>query len=256
MAIRFTLGAISSPFLAGLVDKLPHKRVMIGTDLIRAALVTAAAVCLWVDTPSWPIYVLATAASLLGTPFRIAQRAMLPSLVDRPEELTAANGTASTIESLSFFAGPAIAALLLGVTSIPVVFMVNVATFAWSMALVARLSPRPSARRAATDGDEKEQESSLRETAAGFPTIAQSRGLRLVTLAVAVQTFVAGVLPSSCSSWPTTSSEPAREEWVSSTRCSVSARSWVGSWPSPVPRAAGWATTSRWACCSGPCRSA
>jgi len=190
MAIRFALGAISSPFLAGLVDKLPHKRVMIGTDLIRAALVTAAAVCLWVDTPSWPIYVLATASSLLGTPFRIAQRAMLPSLVDRPEELTAANGTASTIESLSFFAGPAIAALLLGVTSIPVVFMVNVATFAWSMALVARLSPRPSPPRAAADGDE--QESYLRETAAGFRTIAQSRGLRLVTLAVAVQTFVAG----------------------------------------------------------------
>ena len=190
MAIRFALGAVSSPFLAGLADRFPRKRVMILTDLVRAVLVTLAAVCLWADTPAWPIYVLATLASLLGTPFRVAQRAMMPSLADRPEELTAANGTSSTIESLSFFVGPALAALLLGVTSIPVVFMINVATFGWSMLLVARLTPRPALPRPA--GDDDPAESYLRETAAGFRTIAASRGLRLVTLATAVQTFIAG----------------------------------------------------------------
>ena len=40
--------------------------------------------------------------------------ALLPQLVTRPEELTAANGTFSTIESLAFFVGPAIGGILLG----------------------------------------------------------------------------------------------------------------------------------------------
>ena len=86
------------------------------------------------------MYVLATVASLLGTPFMVAQRSLLPTLADRPEELTAANGTASTVESLAFFAGPALAAALLGFTDVPVVLLVNVATFVWSMALVLGVS--------------------------------------------------------------------------------------------------------------------
>ena len=190
MAIRYTLGAITSPFLAAFADKFPKKRVMILTDLVRAVLVTLAAVCLWADTPAWPVYILATVASLLGTPFRVAQRSIMPSLADRPEELTAANGTSSTIESLSFFVGPALAAVLLGVASIPLVFMVNVASFAWSMLLVARLTPQPTPPRAA-DEDE-DDESYLREIAAGFREIAHNRGLRLITFGTAAQTIVAG----------------------------------------------------------------
>ena len=66
----------------------------------------------------------------MGTPFRPALRALLPSLADSPQELTAANGTTSTLESLSFFVGPAIAGLLLATTSVPVVLLFNAVTFA------------------------------------------------------------------------------------------------------------------------------
>ena len=45
--------------------------------------------------------------------FRPAQGARTPPLADTPEELTAANGAASTLESLSFFVGPALGAFLL-----------------------------------------------------------------------------------------------------------------------------------------------
>ena len=76
-------------------------------------LVTAGAACLFVDAPPAAIFVLATLPGLFATPFMVAQRSMLPVLAERPEELTAANGTASTIESLAFFAGPALAAGLL-----------------------------------------------------------------------------------------------------------------------------------------------
>jgi MFS family permease len=200
MAIRFTLMALSAPFTSQLADKLPRKRLMISADLVRGLLVTATAACLFLETAAAPIFVIATVTSLLGTPFMVAQRAMLPSLAERPEELTAANGTASTIESLAFFAGPALAALMLAFTSIQVVLLVNVATFVWSMALVAGVHPPDRSDEGApgegeSDGPEEEQYGPpgfLAEASAGFRTIGSDRGLTVVTLAASVQTLVAG----------------------------------------------------------------
>ncbi len=68
--------------------------------------------------------------------------------------------------------------------------MVNVASFVWSMLLVARLTPQPTPPRAADD--DEDDESYLREIAAGFREIAHNRGLRLITFGTAVQTIVAG----------------------------------------------------------------
>jgi MFS family permease len=196
MAIRYLLMAVSAPFGAALADRMPRKRLMILSDLGRALLVAAAALCLYLDTPAAPVYVLATLTSLLATPFMVAQRAMLPALADRPEELTAANGTASTIEALAFFAGPALGALLLGFTTVQVVFLVNVATFVWSMAMVAGIRLPARAEPAADDAEPGAEElpapGFLAETSAGFRTIGGDRGLLVVTVAACVQTVVAG----------------------------------------------------------------
>lgn len=210
VAIRLLLAALLAPLGATLADRLDRRRLMMGCDLARALLVAAAATVLLLDGPAWPVFVLATCTSLLTTPFMVAQRSMLPSLAERPEELTAANGTASTIDSLSFFVGPALGALLLGVADVEVVFAVNVLTFLWSLALVARVRPRQSpAARPQAEGDGKETvepeepaepEASaeekdagfLTETMAGFRAIREDRGLVLVTVAASVQTVIAG----------------------------------------------------------------
>jgi MFS family permease len=196
MAIRYTLMAVSAPFGAALADRMPRKRLMIIADLSRAVLIAAAAACLFVDTPAAPIYVLATLSSLLGTPFMCAQRSMLPSLAERPEELTAANGTASTIESLAFFIGPALGALLLGFTTVQVVFLVNVVTFLWSMSMVAGVHAPARQEEDSPDGADHDAEQAvpgfLSETSAGFRTIGGDRGLLVVTIAASVQTLIAG----------------------------------------------------------------
>jgi len=134
--VRLALMAVTAPFAATWSDRSPRKKVMIFSDLIRAVLVMAATLCLVLDTPAAPIFVLATLSSLLGTPFRCAQRALMPTLANNPQELTASNGTSSTIESLAFFVGPALGALLIGVADVSVVFAVNALTFVWSMAMV------------------------------------------------------------------------------------------------------------------------
>ena len=59
--------------------------------------------------------------------------------MESPQELTAANGAGSTLESLAFFLGPAIGGLLLTVADVPIVFVLQAATFLWSAALVSAI---------------------------------------------------------------------------------------------------------------------
>lgn len=205
MAIRLGLSAVLAPFGSSLADKMDRRRLMLLTDLVRAVLVAGAALVLLADGPAWAVFVLATLVSLLVTPFLVAQRSLLPSLAERPEELTAANGTASTIDSLSSFVGPALGAAMLAVTSVESVFAFNVLTFLWSMALVYGVRPAVTTPAPADDGDaagsgpdvdagadEDDTEGFWREIAAGFRAIRADPGLLLVASAASVQTVIAG----------------------------------------------------------------
>ncbi len=199
--VRLALMAVVAPFLATLADRLPRKSVMIGCDVARFVLVIAAALCLWAGTPSWPVFVLAGLASLAGSAFRPAQNALMPSLADSPEELTAANGASSTLESVSFFFGPALGAFLVTLTDVPTVFVLNAVTFLWSAALVATIRPRPGALAeqaaaeagsGATDDEAKPPAGILRETTAGFRAVRDDRNILMVGSLLCAQTVIAG----------------------------------------------------------------
>jgi MFS family permease len=204
--VRLLLMALITPFAAGLADRLPRKQVMVAADLVRSALVlVAAAAVFWGSIPA-VVFVVATLASLAGTPFRPAQMALLPSLVEEPEELTAANGVGSTLESLAFFVGPAIGGLLLTVADVPVVFVLQAATFLWSALLVMtiRVPDRDAEMTAVTDvatgqgadeavaGAAEAAEGFWQQSFAGFGTIWADPRLRLVTGIYCAQTVVAG----------------------------------------------------------------
>ena len=209
-AIRFLLMAVTSPLGSSLADRLPRKKILIGSDLLRALVVVGATACLLLDTPAWPIFVLATAASLIGCVFRPAQMSWMPSLTNRPEELTASNGTSSTIESIAFFVGPAIGASLIVLTSIETVFLLNAATFVWSAFLVLGIHPQVAVTPPAdipgdADGDHGSGSGSdgnsdsdggkpglLAEMAAGFTTIGRDKDLLMIAAIVCAQTVVAG----------------------------------------------------------------
>jgi MFS family permease len=198
-AVRLALMALTAPVTAGLADRFPRKQVMIGTDLVRAVTIGVTAVLILTDAPPAPIFVLATLAALFGTPFRAAQRALMPSLVTRPEELTASNGASSTIESLAFFVGPAIGASLVALSSVATVFIFDALTFVWSMAFVIgiKVPPAPAAREEAdnktpTQEDAEKGPGFLTETMQGFRAIAADRDLTVVVAQVAAQTVVAG----------------------------------------------------------------
>ncbi|MDR7086691.1 MFS family permease [Aeromicrobium panaciterrae] len=194
--IRLGLMAFTAPFGATFADRFPRKNVMIIADLTRVALVSAAVMCLVLETPPAPIFILATLTSLMGTPFRSAQRALTPSLAKTPDELTASNGTSSTIESLAVFIGPAIGALLIGATNVQTVFAFNALTFLWSTVSVLGIKVPERAEDRQSDSpvgaDEPDKESFLSEVTGGFRTIAGNRDLLAVAWLVSAQTIVAG----------------------------------------------------------------
>lgn len=191
---RMLAMALSAPFVSAISDRLPRKWVMVGADLLRAILVVAATVCLWQHAPAAAIFVIAGSISVVSCAFRPAQAAILPALSDTPEQLTAANGASSTIESLGFFAGPALGALLLNVGSVETVFLVEAATFVWSAAFVSTVRPRAAEARGGAAQSDADGSSGEREpgVAAGFTTIARDPKLLLITFITCAQTIIAG----------------------------------------------------------------
>ncbi len=204
--IRYVSVAVVTPFASVLADRYDRRRVMIVADAVRAVLVLAAAAIIEADGPAVAVYVLAVVVALVGTPFRPAQAALLPQLAERADELTAANVASSTIESVGFFAGPALAGLLLAVTDTAAVYAFDALTFVWSAVVVLGLRLPAEASAAASDprpgdgdGDEPDAGTEpdvsagfLRESMAGYREILRSCELRLLIGLYCAQTLIAG----------------------------------------------------------------
>ncbi|MFN8022911.1 MAG: MFS transporter [Acidimicrobiales bacterium] len=189
---RYVLVAVVAPFASLLADRLDRRRVMIVVDLVRGALVLTAAAIIETDGPAIAVYVLAIVVALVGTPFRPSQAALLPQLAEHPDELTAANVASSTIESVGFFVGPALAGLLLAVTDPAAVYAFDALTFVWSAVVVLGLRLPEGVSAVPKRADDEPSDGFLRESMAGYREILRSRDLRLVIGLYCAQTLVAG----------------------------------------------------------------
>jgi MFS family permease len=159
----------------GLVaDRWDRRRVLIGADLARAAvLVPVAAAGLAGELPLWGLVVAAFLLTSATSYFDPAYGALLPSLVDRPNVQQANGLVRATAEALSV-GGWAAAAGLLVFLPVSAFFAVNAATFLVSAAILARVRTQPAPAAAEPGG-------TVDDLAAGF------RALRLLPfLAAAV----------------------------------------------------------------------
>jgi MFS family permease len=186
--IRLFPSGLAAPFAAALGDRFDRVRVMVAADLARVVAMAGAAAVAFAGAPAEGVYALASVAAITGTAFQPAQSALLPALARTPEELTAANLTSTTLESVGFFAGPAFGGLLFAATSAGVVFATTAALFLWSALLIGGVrAPGPRRGETATRGV-------LAETLAGFREVAVEPGLRLVVGLYGAQTLVAGIV--------------------------------------------------------------
>jgi len=189
-ALRVVPAALLAPLGAALADRYPRAWVIAVVQAAWAALMllTAAAVALHLAIAVVDVLVIVTAA--VSSPFRPAVNALIPQLVDRPEELTAANSLYSLVEAAGTLIGPLLAAVLLDLTSAPWVFLAIAAILAaaasatWGITTEFRAPPLVAAGgwRAAM------------EPLLGFATLSRTAGVRLVFALFAAQTLMRGLL--------------------------------------------------------------
>src|SRR4029450_2326811 len=120
------------------VDRVDRKRLMIATDLARAAVIATIPLLAAVDAPppGW-VYAVPFAGATLTIPFDAAQFAAIPSLVPSDDDLVAANGRVQASWSAAQIAGPLLAGLLITVAPVQQVLWVDAASFLLSAGTLA-----------------------------------------------------------------------------------------------------------------------
>jgi Cyclic nucleotide-binding domain/Major Facilitator Superfamily len=186
---RMAPAAFIAPLGTALADRFPRDRVLLWSCVIRAAATGAAAVALAAGSSVLVVYALAVVATAAFTIFRPAHSALLPGLCMTPLELTSANVVRGLVDSVSTFAGPLLAALLLGVASAAAALGAVAALALVSGLALLRLSYEapPRGRSAALAGI-------AAEIGDGFRALIRYRDAGLLTWLGLAQTFTRGAL--------------------------------------------------------------
>ncbi len=184
---RMALAALAAPWLGVLADRWSRRQLMLSGDLIRFAIFVGMTAVASAGGSAYIVYVLAVTSTVVSGSYTPAQAALLPSLVETPDELTAANLVGNTISSVGMFAGPALGGILLAVSTPSAVFALNAALFLWSAAFVVRVPRDAPPQRA-------ERPKFLPELTAGFRTVWRTPALRVVIGLTTAEEVVYGAL--------------------------------------------------------------
>jgi MFS family permease len=122
--VRMLPAAFVAPFAAALGDRFRRERFLVAVSLAGAAALGGSAAAYFFSRSELIVFALAGVVGVTSTLFRPALQATLPSLATTPEELIAANGATSTLESLGTLLGPLVAGVLVSVANVGVVFLV------------------------------------------------------------------------------------------------------------------------------------
>jgi len=137
LVARFLPSFLFGPISGVVADRFSRQRIMIVSDLLRAAVVLG---FLFVRRPDqlWIIYVLTVFQLGLSTFFEPAKTAAIPSIVE-DRELVAANAISSVTWSAMLTIGAAIGGLITGWFGTDVAFVLDATTYLLSAALIASI---------------------------------------------------------------------------------------------------------------------
>lgn len=173
------IGILAAP----LVDRLSRRRLLIASDLVRAAVFCA----LPFAGSATVIVALAAVQGVATGFFRPAVYAGMPNLVD-DEQLPAATSLLQTVENLAWMVGPIVGGLILSVQGPDLAYWVNAVTFVLSAVLLARI---PAAR---LQVGRVESRGHWRDIGDGLQVVLRSRSLLTVLVVWNVVTFGVGAV--------------------------------------------------------------
>ena len=121
------------------VDRLPRRPVMLGCDVLSAALFASIPVAAWFDVLTMTqLVVVALLAGVAKVFFSTAYRAYLPALVPH-RDLVAANSRLQGSESAAQVGGPGLAGVLAQLSGAAGALLVDAASFAVSLVCLRRI---------------------------------------------------------------------------------------------------------------------
>ena len=187
--LRMVPSAILAPLLSPLADRGRRERVLILVSTLRGVATGAAAVVVGIGGPPEIVYALAVLSTIAATLFRPAHSALLPSLCRTGSELAGANVVRGMLDAVATLIGPLLAALLLHVAGVTLVFTVAAASSLSGAAMLARLRydapPRPPAP---TDMN------LVSSAVEGIRAVIRDRDLALIMALALAQTLTRGAL--------------------------------------------------------------
>jgi MFS family permease len=125
------VGVVVGPLL----DRLSRRKLMIASDLLRAAVFV---VLPFVDRPGW-IVALAAVAGLGNAIYRPTVNAAMPNLLEE-DELERGNALFQTVENMAWAVGPIVGGAIVAISGTGAAYWINAVSFVFS-ALVIRLIP-------------------------------------------------------------------------------------------------------------------
>ncbi|HVA31282.1 MAG TPA: MFS transporter [Gaiellaceae bacterium] len=169
--------------LGPLLDRLERRSLMVGADLVRAAVFGT----LPFVSSAAGIVALALAAGLATGFFRPAVYAGVPNLVPE-DQLPEANALLQTVENVSWAVGPVLGGLLTATAGPHTAYWINAVSFLVSAVLVVRISKRLlQSQTALTRGH-------WRDLADGFVAVMRSRPLLAVLTAWGIASIGVGAI--------------------------------------------------------------
>ncbi|HZM77700.1 MAG TPA: MFS transporter [Candidatus Limnocylindrales bacterium] len=188
------LGAMDGlPWLFGglvvgaLVDRWPRRRVMLTTDLLRAAIILVVPLLAWLGGLNFWVLALVSICMATGLMFYdTASNAVMPSLV-RPTSLMDANAAIRLNMSVGWMVGPGIGGWLVAVLSAPFALIVDGLSYLWSALCIWRIPEPPR------EVEPREKTSIWADIKEGGRTVAQNPVLRAVVGGTALLTLANGM---------------------------------------------------------------
>jgi MFS family permease len=141
--IQLVPSAVFAATAAAVADRYRRDRVLLAGYVLQAISLALTAAAMLLGAPPVVVYAFATVTACLVTLTRPTQGALMPTLARTPEELTAANGMAGSVEGLGTLLGPLAAAAILVVATPGSVFLAGAVASLIGALLVVRL-PKPA----------------------------------------------------------------------------------------------------------------
>ncbi|MBI3676070.1 MAG: MFS transporter [Proteobacteria bacterium] len=126
----------------GYVDRSSRRAILIGTDLLRAAVLLTVPLAAWFHLLSmFQLYAVAAVAGGASVLFDIADHAYLPSLIAR-DDLMEGNTKLNVTESIAEIGGPALAGVLVQLLTAPFAIAANAVTYLMSALFLSTIRAR------------------------------------------------------------------------------------------------------------------